>query len=55
MNYLITMDNQEPFLTNWFEYENNFQEGAGMIVYNLLDITYTTDGVNWQDIEEDSL
>ena len=52
MNYLITGD-FEPFLTNWFDAENNFNEG--MTVYNLLSWMYTKDGVTWIEITEDHL
>ena len=53
MNYLITHHNFEPFYTNWFEYPNHYLEG--MTVFNLLDNTYTTNGIDWKEITEDHL
>lgn len=53
MKYLITLPNQEPFLTNWYDYENNYSEG--MIVYDLETYKFTIDGKTWNDIMEDSL
>ncbi len=52
MNYLILRDG-EAFYTNWFDYENNYNDG--MVVFNLLTDTYTTDGINWKEIEQDHL
>jgi len=40
-------------MTEWFDYENHYV--SGMIVYNLLDYTYTKDGINWDSLEIDSL
>lgn len=55
MKYLIIFDNQtqDPFLTKWFEKENNFQEG--MTVINLSDKTWTRNGVDWIELEIDHL
>lgn len=53
MNYLIVIKNSEPFYTNWFDAQNNFAEG--MIVFNLLNHTYTTNGKEWHEIKEDNL
>ena len=55
MRYLITTKNNTPFLTNWFEPENHFNSDDGMIVYDLKLEEYTTDGVNWYEIEIDRL
>jgi hypothetical protein len=55
MRYLITTDNYPPALTDIFDAENHFNEAIGMIVYDLLDSTYTDDGVNWKEIEIDHL
>lgn len=52
MKYLI-INNNEVFYTNWFDKDNNYV--PGMIVVNLLLDEYTTDGVKWQTVEEDSL
>lgn len=42
-----------PFLTNWFDYLNHFTEG--MVVYNLINQTYTTDGITWLELSVDNL
>ena len=55
MRYLITTKDNEPFLTEWFIPENNFNAELGMEVYDLAENKYTIDGYNWQDIEIDHL
>ena len=53
MRYLITTTAEPPFLTEWFRPENNFSQG--MIVYDLYEDKYMTDGKTWRDIEYDHL
>ena len=54
--YLITTDADEhPFVTHWFDSENNFNMESGMIVYDLQELKFTNDGINWQEITEDHL
>lgn len=56
MRYLVTTkDAEKPFLTNWFEPENNFNPDIGMIVYDLWLNKFTTDGTTWNVIELDHL
>ena len=56
MRYLITTKEvKSPFLTNWFEPENHFNPDIEMIVYDLVERKFTTDGKNWHDIEIDHL
>lgn len=55
MQYLITTKTDTPYLTPWFDVENVFNPEIGMIVYDLQLYRYTTDGVNWKDIEIDHL
>lgn len=56
MRYLITTnDGSQPFLSDWFDAENNFKEGIRMIVYDLYKNQYTTNGKIWQDIKVDHL
>lgn len=55
MRYLITTNKNPPFFTEWFEPENNFNSEIGMVVYDLCKFVYTTDGVNWKEIQEDHL
>ena len=54
MRYLITTtDGKRPFLSNWFDANNHFE--TGMIVYDIRNYLYTTDGKTWQDLEADHL
>lgn len=56
MRYLITTKiNIKPFFTSWFIPENHFDEEIGMVVYDLKECKYTTDGYNWHEIEIDQL
>ena len=52
MNYLIMYKGQ-VWYTNWYDKENNYMDS--MTIVNLLSDKYTTDGENWEDVEEDSL
>ncbi len=54
MRYLITTkETYSPFLTEWFEPENHFNADLDMIVYDLVENKYTTDGNKWHEIEVD--
>ena len=53
MDYLITEKGKSPIFTNWYDYENNYNEG--MVVYDLINCKYTIDGINWIEIEIDHL
>ena len=53
MKYLIYKPEHEPFYTNWFDAENNFAEG--MVVFDLINNSYTSDGIVWREIESDHL
>lgn len=55
MRYLITTKNEMPFLTKWFQAENHFNSQLQMVVYDLVECKYTTDGKIWNDIEIDTL
>lgn len=52
MKYLV-LHKGEAFYTNWFSKENNYE--TGMIVFNMENNTYTTDGDKWKKIEQDHL
>lgn len=52
MRYLILYNN-ESFFTNWFLAENNYE--TGMIVFDLTNSKFTSDGENWKEIETDNL
>jgi len=53
MRYLITIPDLEPFLTNWYSFENNYV--SGMVIYDLYNSTYSTDGETFTPLKEDSL
>ena len=55
MRYLITTNSHKPFFSRRFEYENHFNDKVGMVVYDLVEDKYTTDGIHWYNIEVDSL
>lgn len=55
MRYLITTKVEPPFLTKWFEPENHFNPDIEMIVCDLVECKYTTDGATWHNIEIDHL
>ena len=51
MRYLITTEGTHPpFFTKWFEPENHFNKDLGMVVYDLHEEMYTTDGITWNEI-----
>jgi len=52
MRYLITTLTEMPFLTKWFDFENNYS--PDMVVFDLQDRKFTTDGQTWNDIEIDN-
>ena len=52
MRYLITTPDQPPFLTKWHNPENHT---TGMVVYDLLTLLFSEDGVNWKEISIDKL
>lgn len=57
MRYLVTFTNgiNEPFLSQWYEYENHYNEDLGMVVYDFYKFIYTTNGKEWQPIKVDHL
>lgn len=55
MRYLIITNTEEPFFTEWFIAENNFNASLGMIVFDLSKKLYTNDGIKWNEIKIDHL
>jgi hypothetical protein len=53
--YLVTTNNLDPFLTDYFTPENCFAYGIGMVVFDLYKQTYMSDGETWIELEEDHL
>lgn len=52
MRYII-INNGLVSYTKWFEAENHFIDG--MIIIDLVEDKFTTDGITWQNIEFDHL
>lgn len=52
MRYLIYFDGN-AFYTNWYDYENNYTDG--LIVFDLETDKFTSNGKDWEEIEEDHL
>lgn len=57
MRYLVTTDLSEPFLTNFFQPENHWNDdkNLNMIVYDLVIMRYTTNGKDWTPLNVDHL
>ena len=55
MNYLIVTNSYEPFYTNWFDAKNHYVPELEMVVFNLLNHTFTTNGTDWYPIKQDHL
>jgi len=55
MRYLITTNNNVPFLTKWFDPENHFNKQDEMVVYDLVNYIYMDDGITWKLIDIDHL
>lgn len=55
MRYLITTIDFTPFYSAYFDAENHFNAEIGMVVFDLHNDTYTTDGENWKAINFDIL
>ena len=49
MRYLI-IDGLEVFKIEWYDYGDHFVEGV--VIVDMLDKEFTTDGVNWVAIPE---
>lgn len=49
-NFLVTMTDESPFVIGYFDPENHFVPGVGMVVYDLNTGRYTDDGQTWKDI-----
>ena len=52
MRYLITTNNGNPFVTEYYSKEMHADK---MVCYDLQKLKFTTNGIDWLDIEEDHL
>lgn len=55
MRYLVTTQHEPPFRTFYFQSENHWRDGVGMVVYDLKESMYTKDGKTWRPIHKDAL
>ena len=55
MRYLVTTNVSHPFFTNWFDSESHFDNDVEMVVYDLIEKLFTTDGKSWNKIAVDHL
>jgi len=53
MRYLIIPKEGEPFITQYYDFDNHYVEGDS--VYDLDKIIYTTNGRIWNEIPIDHL
>lgn len=52
--YLVTADFIEPFLTNYFDIENNYNSEINMVVFDIINNLFYS-GTEWFPINEDHL
>ena len=55
MRYLVTTNVSHPFLTDWFDSESHFDADVEMVVYDLFEKLFSTDGKSWNKIAFDHL
>ena len=51
--YLVLQTKNKPFLTDWYDYENNYEKG--MKIFDFAKNKYTINGKDWKEITTDSL
>lgn len=55
MRYLIVTKNNNPFYTNWYEYDNLYDPNVITCIFDLLKGTHTFDGKTWIETIKDHL
>ena len=55
MRYLITTITETPFLSDHFNFDNDFNYEIGMLVFDLKELKYIDSSGIWCDIEENHL
>lgn len=53
--YLILCDGHPPFLTHWYDFENNYNAELNMKVFDFNKMMYTDNGIDWHQIGRDHL
>ena len=54
MNYLIVTKDNNPFYTQWYEFENHYSDNI-LVVFDILGWKHTYDGINWVKTTSDHL
>jgi len=55
MRYTVILKDKTVFYTEWYEFENNWNDEFHFIIVDNISGQYTTDGQNWLAIEDDHL
>ena len=55
MTYTVILQDKTLFYTNWFSYDNDWNEEQHFLIINNISHQYTTNGLDWIDIEDDHL
>lgn len=55
MRYLIITKDNQPFYTNWFDYENLYNSEVMVCVFDIENGKHTFDGKNWEPTTFDHL
>lgn len=55
MRYTIILQNKTVAYTDWFDYDNNWNDDFHFVIINNISHQYTTNGKDWIDIQDDHL
>lgn len=55
MRYTVILQDKTVFHTDWYDYENNWSPEHHFMIINNISNQYSTNGLDWADIEEDHL
>lgn len=55
MRYLVITKNNDPFYTNWYEYDDFWNSELMYCIFDLAKGVHAFDGKTWIETEEDHL
>ncbi|WP_396197407.1 hypothetical protein [Flavobacterium sp.] len=55
MIYTMILKDKTVFHTNWYDFDNNWNDEYCFMILNNIRSQYSIDGENWIDIEDDHL
>lgn len=55
MRYLIITKDNQPFYTNWFDYDNLYNPDVITCIFDLSKFIHTFDGKTWVETTVDNL